>query len=154
MDFKEKVKVLIDKGLQENPSLFLIDCSISPSNAIKVVIDGDNNIGVEDCVSLSRAIEHHLDREENDFSLEVTSCGISSPLVNRRQYIKNIGRFICIQTSQGKNEGVVKSVDDNSVTIEIETREHKPIGKGKITIKKELQIPFIDIKESKLIIKF
>ena len=67
MNLKERVKELIDKGLEENPSLFLIDYSVGGDNLIKVIIDGDNGVGIEDCVALSRAIEHNLDREEEDF---------------------------------------------------------------------------------------
>ena len=62
MNFKEKVKELIDKGLEENPSLFLIDYTVGANNLIKVTIDGDNGVSIEDCVALSRAIEHNLDR--------------------------------------------------------------------------------------------
>lgn len=154
MEFKDKVKLLIDKGLEENPSLFLIDWSISSSNAIKIIIDGDNNIGVEDCVALSRAVEHHLDREEVDFSLEVTSCGIFSPLVNLRQYVKNIGRVLNVKTNEIELEGVLKSVENQTIIIEQEVRKPKPVGKGKITVKEQHNIALTDIKEAKLIIKF
>ena len=154
MEFKDKVKLLIDKGLEENPNLFLIDWSISPNNAIKVIIDGDYNIGVEDCVALSRAVEHHLDREETDFSLEVTSCGIFSPLVNTRQYVKNIGRVLSVKTNETIVEGILKSVENQTIIIEQEVRKPKPVGKGKITIKEQHSIALIDIKEAKLIIKF
>ena len=67
-------------------------------NQIKVIIDGDNGVLVEDCMFVSRAIEHNLDREEEDFSLEVASAGAASPLTHTRQYIKNIGRTLEVKT--------------------------------------------------------
>ncbi|MDT8347630.1 MAG: ribosome assembly cofactor RimP, partial [Flavobacteriaceae bacterium] len=90
--FKDKVLQLLNEALAERQDLFLIDLTISEQNNIKIVIDGDEPVSVQDCVFISRAIEHNLDREENDFSLEVTTCGITSPLQNIRQYKKNIGR--------------------------------------------------------------
>ena len=60
--------------------MFLIEFSINAENHIKIVIDGDNGVLVEDCMFISRAIEHNLDREEHDFSLEVMSAGATAPL--------------------------------------------------------------------------
>lgn len=154
MEFKDKVKELIDKGLEENPSLFLVDWSIGANNSIKIILDGDNGVSIEDCVSISRIIEHNLDREQEDFSLEVTSCGIFSPLQLKRQYIKNIGRVLSVKTQQGTFEGELKSVQEQQIVLEIESREPKPIGKGKLTIKKEYLIALSEIKEAKVVIKF
>lgn len=154
MNLKEKVKELIDAALQENQSLFLIDFSVGADGTIKVIIDGDNGVSVEDCVSVSRAIEHNLDREEQDFSLEVTSCGIFSPLVNIRQYKKNVGREISVKTTENFVEGKLISADENQIVVQTQTREPKPVGKGKITITKEHIISLESIKEAKLIVKF
>ena len=90
--FKESVIQLLEEGLEERPDLFLIDFKVGEDNAIKIVIDGDNGVLVEDCMFISRAIEHNLDREEEDFSLEVLSAGVSEPLTQGRQYKKNLGR--------------------------------------------------------------
>ena len=147
MNLKERVKELIDKGLEENPSLFLIDL-------IKVIIDGDNGVGIEDCVALSRAIEHNLDREEEDFSLEVSSCGISAPLVLERQYTKNIGREVEVKTATASHTGVIKGVSNAVVTLEVTSRQPKPQGKGKITVTEEILLPIEEIKEAKLKLKF
>ena len=68
---KEKVEKLLEKALEENPSLFLISLSISSANHIQIIIDGDEAVSVQNCMDISRAIEHNLDREEEDFSLEV-----------------------------------------------------------------------------------
>ena len=154
MNLKERVKELIDKGLEENPSLFLIDYSVGGDNLIKVIIDGDNGVGIEDCVALSRAIEHNLDREEEDFSLEVSSCGISAPLVLERQYTKNIGREVEVKTATASHTGVIKGVSNAVVTLEDTSRQPKPQGKGKITVTEEILLPIEEIKEAKLKLKF
>src|SRR5690606_26686301 len=99
MTFKEKVVDLLEKGLAEKPSLFLIDLNINDAFKIIVTIDGDNGVTLQDCIDISRSIEHNLDREEQDFSLEVASAGVSSPLKTVRQYKKNIGRTLKVKTS-------------------------------------------------------
>jgi len=85
---KEKVEKLAEKVFEENNSLFLISLDINSANHIKIVLDGDEGVSVNDCIMVSRGIEHNLDREEEDFSLEVTSAGVSEPLSKPRQYKK------------------------------------------------------------------
>ena len=149
------VKDLIARGLEERQDLFLIDFSLLPDNKISVVIDGDNGVTVEDCIFMSRAIEHNLDREDDDFSLDVASAGATSPLVNKRQYKKNIGRTLDVKVNSDVNiEGVLTEVDDVEVTLEWSAKEPKPVGKGKIEVIKQAKIKYEDILEAKVIIKF
>lgn len=152
--FKEKVKSLLDKALEENPSLFLIDFSIGGDNTIRVVLDGDEGINLQDCMDVSRAIEHNLDREEEDFSLEVTSAGATSPLELPRQYRKNIGRKLMVRTAEEELEGNLTHATEDSITLEWKAREPKPVGKGKVTVQKKRDIAFSDIHQAKVIIKF
>ena len=84
--FRAKVKDLLDDCLNQRPDLFLIDFDIMGDNQIKIIIDGDDGVLVEDCMLVSRAIEHNLDREVEDFSLEVASAGATSSLTHTRQY--------------------------------------------------------------------
>ena len=151
---ESKVKDLLNKGLEERPDLFLIDFSISSDNKIKVIIDGDKGVIVEDCMFISRAIEHHLDREEEDFSLEVMSAGATAPLVEKRQYKKHIGRILKVKTTTETTEGTLIKVDDQGVSLEWKVREPKPVGKGKVTVKKQADIAYEDIVEAKVMIKF
>ena len=149
------VQSLIDNGLEERSDLFLIDLKISPDNKISVVIDGDKGVSVEDCIFISRAIEHNLDREEEDFSLEVTSAGATSPLKEVRQFKKNIGRTLLVKLKeQEKIEARLTEADNENVTLEWKAKEPKPIGKGKITVNKQAKIVYDDILEAKVIIKF
>ncbi|NQX76645.1 ribosome assembly cofactor RimP [Gilvibacter sp.] len=153
--FKEIVTDLVSAALEERPDLFLIDLHIGEANQIKIVIDGDQGVRVEDCISMSRAVEHNLDREETDFSLEVTSAGATAPLELPRQYVKNIGRKLAIKTAEGeKLEGDLTAADDSGCTLSWKTREPKPVGKGKVTVQKEATLAYADIAEAKVMIKF
>ena len=151
---EKKVKDLLKKALEERQDLFLINLTISQDNQIKVVIDGDHGVLVEDCMFISRAIEHNLDREEEDFSLEVASSGAASPLEHTRQYKKNIGRILNVKTSQNEFEGKLTQVDENGVLLEWKAREPKPIGKGKVTVQKQEKIAYSDIIKATVMIKF
>ncbi len=151
---KDKVKALLNEALDQDKSLFLIDFTVGTDNSINVVLDGDQGISVQDCMKVSRAIEHNLDREEEDFSLTVTSAGAASPLVNPRQYKKNVGRKVKVQTSEDFYEGNLTDANENGIVLEWKTREPKPLGKGKTTVQKKKEITFSDIKEAKVILKF
>ena len=152
---REKVAKLLENALEENKSLFLIDLNISEDNQIRVILDGDKGVTVEDCIAVSRAIEHNLDREEYDFSLEVMSAGVSEPLTLPRQYKKNIGRNLKIKTKNGeKLEGELTAATEDSFTLTWSAREPKPVGKGKVTVQKEATLPYKDIMEAKVMITF
>ncbi|MAZ72499.1 MAG: ribosome assembly cofactor RimP [Flavobacteriaceae bacterium] len=151
---QEKVEKLLNDALAEKPSLFLIDLSITGANQIRVILDGDEGVSVQDCIDISRAIEHNLDREEEDFSLEVHSAGVSEPLTMVRQYKKNIGRSLQLKTETETIEGELTDVTDEAITLKWKAREPKPVGKGKVTVKKEATVPYNDIVEAKVMIKF
>lgn len=152
---REKVAELLKNALDENKSLFLIDLNISEDNQIWVILDGDKGVTVEDCMAVSREIEHNLDREEYDFSLEVMSSGVSEPLTLPRQYRKNIGRILKVKTTkEEKIEGELIAANDESCTLTWSAREPKPVGKGKVTVQKEAVLPYKDIMEAKVMITF
>lgn len=154
MDFKSKVKDLLEQGLAQHPDLFLIDFSISTDSKISVVIDGDNGVNLQDCIDVSRSIEHNLDREEHDFALEVASAGATAPLRFPRQYRKNIGRMLEVATEQENIEGKLIDADETSIKMEWKAREPKKIGKGKETVLKTAEIPYISIKKAVVVISF
>jgi len=105
-------------------------------------------------MKISRAIEHNLDRDENDFSLEVASAGATAPMVVPRQYKKNVGRKLQVRTEEDTYEGSLSAISDEGITIEWKAREPKPIGKGKVTVQKVKEIGFAEIKEAKVKLKF
>lgn len=152
--FKELVEKLLAEGLKEREDLFLIDLTISNDNNIKVIIDGDRGVTVDDCIFISRAIEHNLDREDQDFSLEVASAGAAAPLVNQRQYAKSVGRDLEVVTHDGQYKGTLTKADETKITLNWKAREPKPVGKGKVTVQKQADIAYEDIVEAKVMIKF
>ena len=151
---KEKIDLLLSDCFDQRPDLFLIDFSISENNEISVSIDGDNGVKVEDCMFISREIEGNLDRDEIDFSLKVASCGATSPLIKARQYSKHYGRTLSIKTSDDQYEGKLTSANEKFINIVWKVRESKPIGKGKITVEKSIDIDYNQIKEAKVKVKF
>lgn len=154
MAFKDKVASLLQDALEENPSLFLIDFSVSDGNKITVIIDGDGGVNLQDCIDVSRAIEHNLDREQEDFSLEVMSAGATSPLKDKRQYKNHIGRKLKVKTLNETIEAELTAAGDEFITLGWKTREPKKIGKGKETVSKMAEIPYADIKEAVVVITF
>ncbi len=154
MTFKEKVSHLLEEGLLEKPSLFLIDLTITESFKIIVTLDGDNGVALQDCIDISRSIDNNLDREEHDFSLEVASAGVSSPLKHIRQYKKNIGRILQVETEGIIIEAKLADANDEFIVMEWETREPKKIGKGKETVQKRQKISYSEIKKAIVIIIF
>ncbi len=154
MDTK-KVKNLLNSALSENTDLFLIELKFLADNKIYVEVDGDKGVSLKECIRISREIEHNLDREEEDFSLEVTSPDVANPLKVKRQYIKNMNRILNVKLHDNKTvQGELKSVTDNEIKLEWKAREPKPIGKGKITVVKNATIQFEEIQEAKVKIIF
>jgi len=152
--FKEEVTTLLNDALAEDDNLFLIDFSIGSDNSIKVILDGDTGVTVQDCMKISRAIEHNLDRDEVDFSLEVASAGAASPLTIPRQYKKNVGRKLAVRTEEHSYEANLTAATDEAIVLEWKAREPKPIGKGKHTVQKKIELSISEIKEAKVILKF
>lgn len=152
---KGKVKSLLDSALEENSKLFLIELKFLADNKIYVEVDGDKGVSLKECIRISRGIEHNLDREEEDFSLEVTSPDVANPLKVKRQYIKNINRILSVKLNDNsKVEGELICVNEDEIELQWKAREPKPIGKGKITVVKNAIIQFEDILEAKVKIIF
>ncbi len=154
MDFKNRVKDLLDKALKERPDIFLLEFSISDTNNVKIVVDGDNGVSINELVAISREIEHNLDRDEEDFSLTVSSVDITKPFYLKRQFRKNLNRPVKVKTSTGEEEGLLVNVEEDRIVLENKVRESKKTGKGKVTVIKHKNIPFDEIKEAKVVIKF
>lgn len=155
MGFAEKVNNVVLEGLQSRPDLFLVDLIISNSNKIQVILDGDNGVNLQDCIDLSKFVDNNLDREEEDFSLEVASAGVSSPLKLVRQFQKNIGRNLKVFTLNNEVfEAELTKVTNENISLEWQAREPKAIGKGKETVDKKKLLAYSEIKEATVIISF
>ncbi|KDN56814.1 ribosome assembly cofactor RimP [Flavobacterium seoulense] len=154
MTFKEKVNTLLVEALAEKPTLFLIDLTITDAFKVMITLDDDNGVILQDCIDVSRAIESNLDREEQDYSLEVASVGVGSPLKMVRQYIKNIGRTLIVTTNTEKIEAELVDANEDFIILSWKAREPKKVGKGKETVQKEQQIPYTEIKEAVVTVTF
>jgi ribosome maturation factor RimP len=151
---KEDIEQLAASHLA-NTSLFVTGVRVAPGNQVSVYIDGDKGVSIADCIELSRFIESNLDRDREDFSLDVSSHGAATPLVMPRQYPKHIGRSFEIKLLDGsKAEGELVECNDEEIILQHTVRENKPIGKGKITVTKQQTIKYNNIKESKIKLKF
>jgi ribosome maturation factor RimP len=139
--------------LADHPSHFLVEVRIKPTNNIKVFIDGDEGVNLGQLIEYNRKLYRQLEESgaypDGNFSLEVSSPGLDEPLKMFRQYKKNIGRYVDVTMQDlTKSEGKLVDATEDAITIEIET------GKGK---KKEVRqdvIPFDQIKQTKIQIKF
>jgi len=155
MNFNQKIEGLLTVVLREYPRVFLVDLKVSADKSIKVILDGDEEVNIKDCINISRAIEVSLDRDEEDFSLEVASAGVGSPLKLARQYYKNLGRKMEVISTNGlKFEGVLTNVKEDSIALQWKQREPKPIGKGKVTVTKNKTLMFDEISQTKVMTKF
>ena len=150
---KEKVEQLIAEGV-EGTDIFLVKLTVSSSNDINVLLDSDSDLTLSDCRSISRAIESSLDREDEDFSLTVSSAGVGEPLV-LRQYKKNVGRKVRVSLINGEIiEGKMVVADDKGVELEWKSREKKPTGKGKITVVNNRLLDYQSINQTIVLITF
>jgi ribosome maturation factor RimP len=155
MAFTNKVNQVTEAVLESRKDLFLIDLKIDSSNKIIIILDGDNGVNLQDCIEVSRAVEAELDREEQDFSIEVASAGVSSPLKLVRQFKKNLSRNLKVtKTDKEVIEAQLTGVSDENITLEWKAREPKKIGKGKETVEKKLVLSYSEIKEATVIISF
>ena len=152
---KEQVVRLLDEALSENETIFVVDFSISDSNKIAILLDGDQGMPISECVRISRYIQKELDEDELDYSIDVSSPGIDTPLKSVRQYKKNLKRKLKITTNEDTVfEGTLTEVTEESVTLNWKQREPKPIGKGKHTVEKVEEIKYTEIKEAMVQIIF
>jgi len=148
------IRELAEKKLQENES-FLVDVTVSASNKIRIAIDNFKGLAIDECVSMSRWIENQLDREVEDFELEVSSPGMDQPFKVFRQYVKSIGREVEVKLIDGqKVEGKLISATEQQIEIEQKSREKIEGQKGKQLITRQVNLPFEKIKETRIIIKF
>ncbi len=128
---------------------FLVEVFIKPINRIYVFIDGDHGVTISDCVALSRHIESSLDRETEDFELNVSSSGADYPITLPRQYLKNIGRSLNVTMKDERViTGNLEAVGETGITLVTKGDKKKKLPP------ETLSLPFTDIKDSKVIISF
>ena len=149
---KEKLKNFCEKYITGS-DYFLTDLSVSKDNDIVVEVDNMDGVDLDFCAGLTRAIEEEFDRSIEDYSLEVGSAGLTTPFKVLKQYEKNIGTDVEVLTKGGlKQKGTLKSADENGFVLTIETKEKPEGAKRKVTVYKDFEYKYDDVKYTKSII--
>ena len=153
MNIEKRVRELVEEKIADKPNLFLVNVKMHSNGKLIVLLDGDQGIGIDDCVAVSRHVGFHLEEEnviETAYNLEVSSPGIDYPLSSLRQYAKNMGRTLGIKMADGtKREGILSSITEDAIVIEEVIKE-----KGKKAETVESVIPLDKITETKVLISF
>src|SRR5690349_21816768 len=146
---EHKVMALINP----DPENFLVEVKIRPGNNIKVFVDADHGISIDRLAQYNRSLYRQIEESglfpNNDFSLEISSPGLDEPLKLRRQYLKNIGRYVEVILKNGiKKEGKLIAATDEGFVIEEE------IGSKKKKETVQHSLAYDDIKTTKIQIKW
>jgi ribosome maturation factor RimP len=154
---KEVVRALAQERIDElNDGIFIVEITITPNNFILVELDKTSGgVAINDCVSVSRNIEHNLDRDVEDFELSVSSAGMDRPLRVKQQYEKNLGRLVQVIQKDGVSiEGNLTAYTEEGLTVSSEKKVKLEGAKKKELITEINNILFSDIKEVKRVITF
>ena len=148
------VRKLVDAWLADK-DYFLTDLTISPDDRIVVEIDHKDGVWIEDCVALSRFIEDGLDRDAEDFELEVGSAGIGQPFKVLRQYEIHVGEPVETLTADGRKlTGTLKSVTPEGFTLTVQRKERQEGKKRPVLVDVDVPLSFGEVKYTKYVISF
>ncbi len=150
---KAKIQQLVRENLDEG--MFIVDVSVNERNVINVFVDSFNGLTIDQCVAISRYIEHSLDREEEDFELQVSSPGLTESFKVEEQYRKNLGRNIEVVTNEGsKLEGVLLEINETGFVLETSGKEKIEGHKKKQLVVKKHPLKYNEIESAKAVISF
>lgn len=151
-------KAYIEKLVQEKiegSDLFLVEIKIDTMNNINIYVDSINGVNIVTCVGISRHVESSLDREEEDFSLEVSSPGIGAPFKVFQQYEKVLNKTVEVLFNNGtKLEGTLVALTTKNFTVKYSVKEKPEGAKRPKMVDKESIIDFNEVKSTKEIIAF
>ena len=151
---KEIVRQFVE-DFAKGTEIFPVTVDVKPGNIIVVEIDSDSSVGIDDCIALNKFIESKLDRDDEDYELEVGSAGISQAFKILRQYQKNIGNEVEVLTKAGKKlQGILKDAGEENIVLTIEKQEKPEGAKRKITVEEDLTFTYEEIKYTKYLIRF
>lgn len=155
MILKDVVEQIVNQWMENTP-FFLVDLQISPENEISIEFDSESDdVKIDDCVDLSRYVEDRLDREKDDFALEVGSAGLGQPFKVLKQYQIHIGDEVEVITKKGKKiSGVLKTVDQVGFSLRV-SRKIKSVDKKKpLSMDVDELYLHTDVKSVKYLIRF
>jgi len=151
---KKKVETLVKEWLS-GKEYFLTDLSISADDRIVVEIDHEDGVWIDDCVELSRYIENHLDRDEEDYELEVGSAGIGQPFKVLRQYQMHEGDTVETLTADGRKlTGTLSSVTPETFTLITQEKQRREGEKRPHWEDVPITLAYGDVKWTKYVIDF
>ena len=151
---KQNVARIVEDWL-EGKDYFLVDVSVSPDDKIVVEIDHADGVWIDDCVDLSRFIESKLNREEEDYELEVGSAGIGQPFKVLKQYLIHIGKEVEVMDASGKKwTGILAGADENSFTVTVKTKVKPEGAKRPKWVDQDMTFAYDEIKYTKYLISF
>ena len=151
---KDTVKSIVEEWL-EGKEYFLVDIEISPDDRIVVEIDHADGVWIEDCVALSRYIEDHLSRDEEDYELEVGSAGLGQPFKVPQQYHCFTGKEVEVLDADGKKyKGVLKSVDGGTFTVTVAEKQKVEGKKRPQLVEVDRNFEMDKVKYTKYLINF
>jgi ribosome maturation factor RimP len=151
---RESVTQLIEEKIA-GTDMFIVEVSVRPGNVIDVTLDSDSGITIEACTDVHRHLLHAMDRDVEDYSLEVSSPDLTKPLKVTRQFLKNIGRDLAVKKNdKSKVEGELVSANETELTLRTSQKEEVPGKKGKKLVERDITIPFSEITEAKVMIRF
>ena len=151
---KNVVSGIVNEWL-EDKEYFLVDVSVSPVDKIVVEFDHAEVVSIDVCVELSRFIESKLDREEEDYELEVGSAGIGQPFKVLQQYLIHIGKEVEVLTREGKKlEGVLKDANEENMTLTIQKKVKPEGAKRPKLVEEDITYTYSEIKYTKYLISF
>jgi len=134
---------------------FLVDADVDSQNKITVEIDHKDGVWIEDCCELSRFIEDHLDRDVEDFELEVGSAGIGQPFKVLQQYVNAVGNDVELLTAEGKKlNGRMKEVSPEAFTVTVQEKQRLEGKKRPVLVDVDKTFGYHDVKWVKNIIDF
>lgn len=151
---KSTIESIVSEQL-DNEKEFVVDIAVSTGNKILVLIDSDTGITIDRCVAVSRSIEQSLDRDTEDFELEVSSAGLSSPLKVVRQYQKNVGRNLDVLLNSGeKFTGKLTNATEVEFSIEVEQMIKQEGKKRKELVISTMTFPYNEVKTAYVVVTF
>lgn len=151
---KKIVEELVNQWL-EGKEYFLVDIDVNASDKIVVEIDHADGVWIEDCVELSRFIESHLSRDDEDYELEVGSAGLGQPFKVEQQYLNFIGKEVEVLTADGKKiKGVLKAVDGRKFTVSVQEKVKIEAKKRPVLQDVDHEYCMDEVKYCKYLIKF
>jgi ribosome maturation factor RimP len=151
---KEQIYQFVEAFIADTEN-FIVDVKVNAENNIVVEIDSEKGIDIDYCAELSRFVESQLDREVEDYNLEVGSAGLGSPFKVLKQYQKNIGNEVEVLTKAGKKfSATLKDAAEETFTVTV-TKQVKPEGaKRKITVEEDEVYSYNEVKYTKYLIRF